>query len=207
MSESFQRRGLCLVIAAPSGAGKSTIVRALRAGDPNVRVSISVTTRKPRPGEKEGVDYLFRSPKEFAQMVKAGDLLESATVFGQSYGTLRAPVEAALAAGHDIIFDIDWQGYRQLRAALPGDVVGLFILPPTLPELRRRLEARGTDSEDAINERMNVAMAEIAHWPEFDHVVINRDLPTAIEEARAVLVSERGRVSRQTGLRARGFVA
>ena len=140
-------------------------------------------------------------------MVKAGDLLESATVFGQSYGTLRAPVEAALAAGHDIIFDIDWQGYRQLRAALPGDVVGLFILPPTLPELRRRLEARGTDSEDAINERMNVAMAEIAHWPEFDHVVINRDLPTAIEEARAVLVSERGRVSRQTGLRARGFVA
>jgi len=202
----FQRRGVCLVLSAPSGTGKSTIAAALRARAPDLVISISVTTRAPRPGEREGVDYFFRTPEEFRRMAEAGELLEFATVFGNSYGTPRALVETALHSGHDMIFDIDWQGYIQLRTALPDDVVGVFILPPSLGELRRRLELRGTDSAAVIGSRMEQAMAEISHWDQFDHVLINRDLASAIEQAYAVLVAERTAVSRQTGLAAGGFL-
>ncbi|MDE8342637.1 MAG: guanylate kinase, partial [Acidocella sp.] len=141
------RRGLCLVLAAPSGAGKTTLSRALLASDPGLSLSVSVTTRGPRTGEVDGQHYHFISQDRFEQMVERGELLEHATVFGRSYGTPRAPVEAALAAGKDILFDIDWQGFRQLRAALPGDVVGVFIMPPSLPDLTARLTARGDSPE------------------------------------------------------------
>lgn len=194
------RRGVCLVLAAPSGAGKSTIAKALRGREPGLVNSISVTTRAPRPGEREGVDYFFRGPEEFERMAAAGELLEWAHVFGRSYGTPRALVESALAAGRDMIFDIDWQGHRQMRAALPGDVVSLFILPPSLGELRRRLEARGTDSAATIAGRMDQAMAEISHWREFDHVLINNHLQAAVDQAHAVLTAARLATARQTGL-------
>ena len=193
------------MLSAPSGTGKSTIAAALRAREPDLVISISVTTRAPRPGEREGVDYFFRTPEEFRRMAEAGELLEFATVFGNSYGTPRALVETALASGRDMIFDIDWQGYIQLRTALPDDVVGVFILPPSLAELRRRLELRGTDSAAVIGSRMEQARAEISHWDQFDHVLINRNLALAIDEAHAVLVAERTAVSRQTGLAAGGI--
>jgi len=205
LSELFRRRGVCLVLAAPSGAGKSTIARALRAREPDLVNSVSVTTRTPRPGEREGVDYFFRTPEEFAHLAETGALLEWAHVFGHSYGTPRAPVVAALAAGSDVIFDIDWQGHRLLRAALPGDVVGVFILPPSLELLRQRLVDRGTDSAEVIETRMARARAEITHWPEFDNILINQDLPTAIDQAHAVLIAGRSAVARQTGLADLGF--
>jgi len=204
-SAPYPRRGVCLVLAAPSGAGKSTIARELRAREPGLVNSISVTTRAPRPGERDGVDYFFRSSEEFARMVDAGELLEWAQVFNHSYGTPRAPVVSALAGGHDMIFDIDWQGHRLLRAALPADVVGVFILPPSLALLRQRLVARGTDSAEVIEARMARAQAEITHWPEFDNVLINQDLATTIDQAHAVLIAGRSAVSRQTGLADLGF--
>ncbi len=194
------RRGLCFVLAAPSGAGKSTIARALLAGDDRLALSVSVTTRAPRPNEVEGIDYFFRSDATFASMAAAGELLEWARVFGRGYGTPRAPVLAALAAGRDVLFDIDWQGFRQLRAALPGDVVGLFVLPPSLPELEARLAMRAADDADEIARRMRAARAEIAHAGEFDHVIVNRALPDAIFAARAVLTAARCAIGRLTGL-------
>ncbi len=199
------RRGLCLVIAAPSGAGKSTITRALLATEPHLAMSVSATTRQPRAGEQEGVHYHFRSDAEFTRMADAGELLEWARVFGRGYGTPRAPVERALAAGQDVVFDIDWQGHRQLRAALPGDVVGVFVLPPSLGTLRRRLAARGTDDGAEIARRMDAARDEISHWHEFDHVVVNADLEDAVRGVRAVLHAARLATPRQPGLDA--FVA
>ncbi len=184
------RRGLCLVLAAPSGAGKTTLSRALLASDPGLSLSVSVTTRGPRTGEVDGKHYHFISQGRFEQMVEQGELLEHATVFGRSYGTPRAPVEAALAAGKDILFDIDWQGFRQLRAALPDDVVGVFILPPSLPDLAARLTARG-DSPEAVNSRMAYAEAEMAHAPEFDFQVENGDFNVALEDIRGILRSIR----------------
>ncbi|MDR3524753.1 MAG: guanylate kinase [Acetobacteraceae bacterium] len=194
------RRGLCLVLAAPSGTGKSAITRALLDSDPNLALSISVTTRAPRPYEQEGVHYYFRDQREFDAMVASGDMLEWAGVFGRSYGSPRAPVEAALSAGRDVLFDIDWQGYRQVRAALPGDVVGLYIMPPSLAELERRLRARASDSEAEILRRMATAASEISHVHEFDYVLVNNTLDIAVGEARAVLTASRLALGRLTGL-------
>ena len=197
---SIPRRGLCLVLAAPSGTGKSAITRALLESDPNLALSISVTTRAPRPYEQEGVHYYFRDQQEFDAMVVSGDMLEWAGVFGRSYGSPRGPVEAALSAGQDVLFDIDWQGYRQVRAALPGDVVGLYIMPPSLAELERRLRARASDSEAEILRRMATAASEISHVREFDYVLVNNTLNEAVSEARAVLSASRLALGRLTGL-------
>ena len=196
----LRRRGVCLVVAAPSGAGKSTITRALLATELELSLSVSVTTRPPRPGEQDGVHYHFRTQASFDAMVADGAMLEWATVFGRNYGTPRAPVEQALAAGRDVAFDIDWQGCRQLRAALPGDVVGVYILPPSFKALEARLRRRGGDSVDEIARRMAAARSEIAHWAEFDHVVVNRDLEAAVEDVRGVLHSARCTIARQPGL-------
>ena len=197
---TLARRGLCLVIAAPSGAGKTTITRRLLALEPNLVLSVSVTTRAPRPGETDGVHYHFIGQDAFNAMVGDGGLLEWAGVFEKSYGSPRAPVIAALEAGRDVVFDIDWQGHQQMRAALRGDVVGLFILPPSLAELEARLRARGTDPEAAIARRMAAARAEMSHAPEFDHVLVNDDFDDALAETRAILQAARRATSRQTGL-------
>ena len=194
MNES--RRGLCLVIAAPSGAGKSTITRALLAADPLLSLSISVTTRQPRAGEQDGVHYLFRDQPAFDAMAAAGELLEYAHVFARSYGTPRPPVAAALSAGRDVVFDIDWQGHRQLRAALPDDVVSIFILPPSREDLAHRLRGRG-DAEAAIAGRMAAADAEMSHVHEFDYAVVNADLPTAVADVQAILRAARLATSRR----------
>ncbi|MEN3167575.1 guanylate kinase [Gluconobacter sp. OJB] len=194
------RRGVCLVISAPSGAGKSTIANALRASEPTLRHSVSVTTRGPRPGEVESVHYHFRDIEEFRRMAADGELLEWAEVFGRGYGTPRAPVEEALDAGHDMVFDIDWQGHRLLRAALPDDVVSLFVLPPSLEELERRLNKRASDHPEEIAKRMQAALNEISHWSEFDHTIINSELDTAISQARSVLTAARLSTRRQRNL-------
>ncbi len=200
MSEVFGRRGVCLVVAAPSGAGKSTITRALLESEPGLRLSVSVTTRSPRPGEVEGVHYYYSSEAAFRAMVAAGELLEWAQVFGRFYATPRAPVEAALKAGHDLVFDIDWQGWRQLKAALPGDAVGVFILPPSLEALQMRLARRAGDDAAEIARRMAAARDEISHWHEFNHVVLNDELERCVDEVRAVLHAARSATSRSFGL-------
>ena len=199
------RRGLCLVVAAPSGAGKSTITRALLQSEPQLSLSVSATTRAARPGEREGEHYFFRTPSEFRTMVENGELLEYAEVFSRRYGTPRGPVEKALAAGRDVAFDIDWQGHRQLRAALPGDVLSVFVLPPSLEALESRLRARGGDDAAEIARRMAAARSEISHWAEFDHVVINDNLDHAIDAVRSVLHAGRVATPRQPGIQA--FVA
>ena len=200
------RRGLCLVLAAPSGAGKTAISNALLATEPRLRRSVSVTTRAPRPGEIDGVHYHFLTGAAFEQAEKNGELLEWARVLQgtRAYGTPRKPVEQALAAGDDLIFDIDWQGHRLLRARLPGDVLGVFILPPDLATLESRLKGRAGDSDAEIARRMRTARDEISHWAEFDHVVVNNDLPAAVDEVRAALHAARSATARQTGLA--GFV-
>ncbi len=190
------RRGLCLVLAAPSGAGKTTLSRALLAEEPGLSLSISVTTRAPRLGEVHGQHYSFITQPEFDAEVAANTLLESANVFGRSYGTPRAPVEAALAASRDILFDIDWQGFHQLRAALPADVIGIFIKPPSLDTLPQRLAARGDAAED-IARRMRHAEAELGHAQEFDYIVENADFTTALADIRAILRASRLASSRQ----------
>ncbi|WP_428376961.1 guanylate kinase [Lichenicoccus sp.] len=199
---AVQRRGVCLVISAPSGAGKSTIVNALRAAEPELVHSVSVTTRTPRPGEVEGVHYHYRSMAEFDAMAQSGALLEWAMVFGRGYGSPRQPVEDALAAGRDMVFDIDWQGHRQIRAALPEDVVSLFVLPPSLGVLEQRLRSRAADDPAEIARRMQSARDEIAHWREFEHVIVNAELDRSIRSARAVLQAARLRTARQLGLAA-----
>jgi guanylate kinase len=190
------------VVAAPSGAGKSTITRALLKSEPQLSLSVSATTRAARPGEREGEHYYFRTPSEFRTMVENGELLEWAEVFSRRYGTPRGPVERALAAGRDVAFDIDWQGHRQLRAALPADVLSVFILPPSLEALESRLKARGGDDPAEIARRMEAARSEISHWAEFDHVVINDDLEHAIDSVRSVLHAGRVATQRQPGLKA-----
>jgi guanylate kinase len=195
------RRGFCLVIAAPSGAGKTSLTRALLAGEPGLHLSVSVTTRAPRPGEVDGTHYHFIDQARFEAMVENGELLEHAGVFGRSYGSPRAPVEQALAAGRDVLFDIDWQGHRQLRAALPGDVVGLFILPPSHGELARRLTWRG-DPADVVEARMALARAEMSHASEFDHILVNDEFDRALARMRAVLHAAQIATARQTGLAA-----
>jgi guanylate kinase len=195
------RRGVCLVLSAPSGAGKTAIADALLASDPGLRKSVSVTTRPPRPGETDGVHYRFCDQAAFDRMVAAGELLEWARVLDRySYGTPRAPVEQALGAGQDTVFDIDWQGHRQLRAALPGDVVGVFILPPTLAALEARLRGRPGEDSAEIARRMELARDEISHWHEFDHVVVNDDFDRAVGSVRAVLQAAHLATARQAGL-------
>ncbi|HUZ64027.1 MAG TPA: guanylate kinase [Acetobacteraceae bacterium] len=200
-TQPIRRRGLCLVLVAPSGAGKTSITRALLATDPGLTLSISVTTRAPRPTEREGVDYFFRTEAEFDALARSGGLLEWARVFNRGYGTPRAPVEQALAAGQDVVFDIDWQGHRQLRAALPDDVVGVFILPPSLAALEARLQARAADSDAEIARRMQAARSEMSHWAEFGHVIVNHAFERAVEDVRAVLRAGRLGTARQIGLR------
>ena len=199
-----RRRGLCLVLAAPSGAGKTTITRRLLAQDAALSLSVSATTRVPRPGEIDGVHYLFRTEAQFAAMVAAGDFLEHATVFGRAYGTPRAPVAAALTQGRDILFDIDWQGFAALRAALPNDTVGVFILPPSLAALRARLEARG-DTPAEVAARLAGAEADMAHWRDFDHLVVNDDLDRTVAGIAAILFAARTETRRQLWLAPSGL--
>ncbi|MDG4603352.1 MAG: guanylate kinase [Defluviicoccus sp.] len=194
-----------LVLSSPSGAGKSSIAHGLLAADAGLQMSVSVTTRPPRPGEIDGRDYSFMSVEAFAALADSGRLLEHAVVFGNRYGTPREPVEAALAAGSDVLFDVDWQGAQQLRASAGDDVVSVFILPPSQTELERRLRGRGQDSDDVVRARMARASAEMSHWGEYDYVVVNRELSAATAEVRAILAAERLRRRRQVGLAA--FVA
>jgi guanylate kinase len=200
LNEDVARRGLCLVLAAPSGGGKSSVAQRLLKMDSSLALSVSVTTRLPRPDEIDGVHYHFIDQARFDALAEIGGLLEWARVFGRCYGTPRAPVEAALAAGRDVVFDIDWQGHRQLRAALPADVVGVFLLPPSLDALEHRLRARGGDDDAEIARRMGRAREEIAHWHEFSHVLVNCDLDDAAAAALAVLRAARLETARQTGL-------
>ena len=194
------RRGLLLVLSSPSGAGKTTITRRLLERDPTLSLSVSVTTRPPRPGEIDGRDYTFIDQAQFARMVAAGELLEHAVVFGNSYGTPRLPIETALAAGRDTVTDIDWQGTQQLSKKLPADLVRVFILPPSVPELEARLRRRGLDNDDVVKHRMEQALEEMSHWSEYDYVIINREIDQSVEEAQAILAAERIRRSRQLGL-------
>jgi len=198
--QSDPRRGRLFVIAAPSGAGKTSLVRALMEREPGLRFSISYTTRARRPNEVDGRDYFFVNHAEFDRMVADGGFLEHATVFDNSYGTAKAQVEQSLASGQDLILEIDWQGARQVRAALP-ECVSIFILPPSRAELERRLRGRGTDSEDVIRRRLRDAAADMAHWDEFDYVVVNDDFDRALD-ALSEIVAGRGDASRRdrTGL-------
>ncbi|CAN5532304.1 guanylate kinase [soil metagenome] len=194
------RRGLLLVMSSPSGAGKTTLSRALLASDSHVSMSVSVTTRPPRHGEIEGKDYLFITKERFAAMRDKGELLEWAEVFGNWYGTPRRPVEQALAQGRDMLFDIDWQGTQQLAQALEDDLVRIFILPPTAEELRDRLIRRAQDSATVVAKRMAEASREISHWPEYDYVIVNDDIASAQAQLAAILTAERLRRKRRTGL-------
>ena len=195
------RRGLLLIISSPSGAGKSTLSRRLRAWDPSIRFSVSATTRSPREGEVDGKDYLFRSRSEFEGMVQTGEMLEHAEVFGNLYGSPKAPVEKSIAQGCDTLFDIDWQGGRQINnSALAGDVVSVFVLPPSMAELEQRLRNRGQDSDAVIAARMEKSQAEISHWAEYQYVLVNNDIDQAEAQLRAIVTAERMRRERQPNL-------
>ena len=199
-TDHFARRGILFVVSSPSGAGKSTIARKLLRGDDGLTMSVSATTRPIRPGEVDGVDYHFVDIATFKAMVAGHEFLEWAHVFGHRYGTPRAPVEAAMSVGRDVLFDIDWQGAQQLYQRAGGDVVRVFIFPPSMTELERRLRARGTDSEAVIDGRMSRAAAEISHWDGYDYVLINDDVERCYTGVATILASERLRRSRQTGL-------
>jgi len=197
---SVRRRGVLLVLMAPSGAGKSSLATALRAAEPGLGLSVSLTTRRMRPGEVEGVHYRFVDEAAFLAEVEAGRMLEHAQVFGRRYGTPRLPVEAALGSGQDMLFDIDWQGAGQVRAALPDDTVIVMILPPSRAELHRRLVARGQDDEAVIARRMAEAADEASHWVEADYVLVNTVFEESLASLRAILVAERLRRGRGSGL-------
>ena len=199
------RRGLMLVISSPSGAGKSTIARALLARDSNLSMSVSMTTRTPRPGEVDGRDYIFVSEATYRTMVAGDGFLEHATVFDNHYGTPRAPVEAAMAEGRDVLFDVDWQGTQQLRQNARADLASVFILPPSRSELERRLRTRAQDPEEVVRRRMAKAADEMSHWAEYDYVVVNACVEEAVAGVEAILAAERLRRDRRIGLAA--FVA
>ena len=196
----LERRGLLFVLSSPSGAGKTTISRKLIAMDDQLSMSVSATTRPPRPGEVDGVHYHFVDVPKFKDMVGDGEFLEWAHVFGHRYGTPRAPVDAMLDEGKDVLFDIDWQGAQQLYQDAGNDVVRVFILPPSMPELERRLRARNTDTEEVIDARMDRAASEIGHWDGYDYVLVNDDVERCYEQVHTILRAERLRRSRQTGL-------
>ncbi len=195
------RHGLLLIISSPSGAGKSTLSQRLRNWDPSIRFSVSATTRSPRDGEVEGRDYYFRSRSEFESMVQNGEMLEHAEVFGNLYGSLKAPVELAMQEGCDTLFDIDWQGGQQIsNSSLQKHVVSIFILPPSMQELERRLRGRGQDIDQVISDRMAKSLNEISHWAEYDYVLVNNDIDVAEAELKSILTAERLKRERQAGL-------
>jgi guanylate kinase len=199
-TKPLSRRGLLLVLSSPSGAGKTTLSKRLLHSDANITMSISVTTRAPRPGEIDGRDYVFADVARFMAMRDGGELLEWARVFDNYYGTPRAPVEAAIAGGRDILFDIDWQGAQQLEEKLPQDLVRVFILPPSAGVLAQRLAARGQDSPEVVAKRMAAAAAEISHWPEYDYVIVNADLDVSSTSLGSILAAERMKRERLLGL-------
>ena len=201
MAIDLPRRGLMLVLSSPSGAGKSTLSRLLLQDEGDLSLSVSVTTRQRRPSEVNGVHYHFIDPARFVAMRDRGDLLEWAEVHGNLYGTPREPVEAALAAGRDVLFDIDWQGTRQIAEAMPEDIVRIFVLPPSMAELRARLERRAEDGADVIGRRLANARNEIRHWEEYEYVIINEDLQASLAAARTILRAERLKRIRQPALR------
>ena len=206
MSEpaDITRRGIMLVVSSPSGAGKTTLTRNLMEQEDNISLSISVTTRARRGSEIDGVHYLFRSKRQFETLRDTGDLLEWAEVHGNYYGTPREPVEKALSEGRDVLFDIDWQGTRQLLEKMRGDVVTVFVLPPTAGDLKARLERRAEDSQAIITQRLQNAFEEIAHWREYDYILVNRDLDKSFARLRAILTAER--LKRVKMLDLEGFV-
>jgi len=199
-SDGVERRGMMFVLSSPSGAGKTTLSRLLIERTAGLRMSVSATTRAKRPGEVDGRDYWFVDKTGFEQMAKRGELLESAIVFDNRYGTPRAPVEAALAAGQDVLFDIDWQGTQQLREKARADVVSVFILPPSATDLEKRLHTRAQDSDAVIRGRMSRATHELSHWAEYDYIVVNRDVDDAFAEVQSILKAERLKRERRTGL-------
>ncbi|MDD5587465.1 MAG: guanylate kinase [Alphaproteobacteria bacterium] len=203
-NSALKRRGLMMVLSSPSGAGKTTISHRLLDSDDGISLSVSATTRAPRPNEVHGRDYFFVDKVEFNLMVNRGQFLEHAKVFGHYYGTPRAPVEELLAEGRDVLFDIDWQGTQQLAEKARDDLVSVFILPPTWRELERRLRSRAQDDEAEINRRMAKAVGEMSHWAEYDYIIINHDLDASVRAVQAILNSERLKRARQTGLA--GFV-
>jgi guanylate kinase len=202
--DGVERRGLMFVLSSPSGAGKTTLSRMLMDRMPGLQMSVSATTRPKRPGEVEGRDYLFVDASKFEAMAKQDELLEWAVVFGNRYGTPRAPVEAALSAGRDVLFDIDWQGTQQLREKAGADVVSVFILPPSAADLERRLHTRAQDSDEVIRGRMDRASHELSHWAEYDYIVVNQNVDEAFSEVQSILKAERLKRARRVGLT--GFV-
>jgi guanylate kinase len=199
-SDGVERRGLMFVLSSPSGAGKTTLSRMLMERTPGLQMSVSATTRPMRPGEVEGHDYLFVDAPKFEAMVKQDQLLEWATVFGNRYGTPRAQVEAALSAGRDVLFDIDWQGTQQLREKAGADVVSVFILPPSAADLEKRLHTRAQDSDEVIRGRMDRASHELSHWAEYDYIVVNQNVDDAFSEVQSILKAERLKRARRVGL-------
>lgn len=196
----ISRRGMMLVLSSPSGAGKTSISRRLLAEETGIVMSVSATTRPPRPGEVDGKDYYFYDPDTFAEMVKNGEFLEHATVFDNSYGTPKKPVWDALDRGQDVLFDVDWQGTRKLRESAREHLVSVFILPPSIDELERRLKGRGQDSDEVVAGRMARAKSEMSHYAEYDYIVVNDDLDASVDSVKAVLKAERLNQERQTGL-------
>jgi len=200
MSGEIKRRGLMLVLSSPSGAGKTTLSRKLLESDPGIVMSVSATTRARRPNEVDGKDYHFVTPAKFEEMVKADAFFEHATVFEHRYGTPKKPVTQTLAAGGDVLFDIDWQGTQQLGEKARDDVVSVFILPPSHDELERRLRTRAQDTDEIVAKRMAKAGSEISHWPEYDYVVVNRDVDRALAQIKSILDAERARRTRLIGV-------
>ena len=200
LNEHVARRGLMFVLSSPAGAGKSTLARKLIEEDQNTAMSVSATTRAPRGNEIDGREYKFVSREVFEEMADRNEFLEHAMVFGNHYGTPRAPVEALLIQGRDVLFDVDWQGARALRAAAPEDVVGIFILPPSMAELERRLRSRAEDSEETINRRMARSLDEISHWSEYDYVLVNALLEQTLAQIKQILAAERLKRHRQMWL-------
>jgi guanylate kinase len=199
-STAIRRRGFLLVLSSPSGAGKTTITQLLVERDPTLSRSISITTRPPRPGETDGADYRFIDQPRFDAMAAAGELLEHATVFGNCYGTPRQPIDDAIAAGQDVVADVDWQGTQQLTENLRSDLVTVFILPPDMATLEARLKTRAQDSPAVVAARMAKSAEEMSHWSEYDYVVVNRDLAASVAEIAAIVTAERLRRTRQIGL-------
>jgi guanylate kinase len=196
-TETMARRGLMLVLSSPSGAGKTTLSRLLLEADKSITLSVSVTTRAPRANETDGRDYHFIDKARFTSMVAKGELLEWAEVFGNLYGTPRKPVEDALAAGRDVLFDIDWQGTQQLREQARDDMASIFVLPPSIRELERRLHTRAQDDDGVIKSRMSKAGNELVHWAEYDYVIVNDDIAHALAQVREILNAERLKRERQ----------